>query len=463
MNKLKLLLSAILALFVFNTVTSQEQPLVYKIDIKKEIGSTTWLYLDNGMSEAEDLKADLILLHINTYGGQVLFADSMRTRILNSGIPIYAFIDNNAASAGALISIACDTIYMRPGASIGAATVVNQGGEAAPDKYQSYMRSMMRATAESHGKTITINGTDTTSRWFRDPSIAEAMVDQSIYVASISDTGKVLTFTALEAIENNFCEDLAKNVDELLIKSGHKNYKLVVYKHTFYDNLKGFLINPVIHGILIMLIIGGIYFEMQSPGIGFPLAASIVGAILYFAPLYIDGLAAYWEVAIFIIGVVLIMLEVFVIPGFGIAGIAGLLLVVAGLVLSMLGNVMFDFSGVPMNETVLALLTVLLSIIIAFTVSIFLANKLLSNKKIYSKMALTATLDTDNGNIGVDASINNLVGKTGYALTVLRPSGRVEIDNEIYDAISKSAFIDRKQPISVVGVDAGQVIVDLIE
>lgn len=462
MKQLKLHLTLFLASLFCATLASQDSSLIYKIDIKREIGSTSWLYLDNGMTKAEELKADLIILHINTYGGQVVFADSMRTRILNSKTPIYAFIDNNAASAGALISIACDTIYMRPGASIGAATVVNEGGEAAPDKYQSYMRSMMRATAESHGKVTTINGNDTIRKWFRNPAIAEAMVDQSIYVAGVSDTGKVLTFTALEAIENGFCEDVAENIDELLIKSGHKNYKYISYKSTVYDDIKGFLINPVIHGILIMLIIGGIYFEMQSPGIGFPLAAAILGAILYFAPLYIDGLAAYWEVAIFIIGIVLIMLEVFVIPGFGIAGVSGIFLVIAGLVLSMLGNVMFDFTNVAPGETIMALLTVFLSIIIAFAASIFLTSKLLKNNRIFSAIALTASQDIEAGFVGVDTSVNALIGKKGSSLTVLRPSGRITIDNEVYDAISKSDFIDKNCDIIVVAVDASQVIVEAI-
>ena len=131
---------------------AKDQPLVYKINIQKEIDNTTRIYLRNGLSEADSLKADAILIHLNTYGGQVDAADSMRTAILYNPIPVYIFIDNNAASAGALISIAGKKIFMRKGANIGAATVVNQTGSAMPDKYQSYMRAMMRSTAEAHGK-----------------------------------------------------------------------------------------------------------------------------------------------------------------------------------------------------------------------------------------------------------------------------------------------------------------------
>ena len=459
MKQLYLFLLAILPLLNL-TAQNSEPSIVYKIDIKKEIGSTTWLYLDNGMKAAEEKNASCIILHMNTYGGQVVFADSMRTRIINSRIPIYAFIDNNAASAGALISIACDSIYMRSGGSIGAATVVSQQGEAAPDKYQSYMRSMMRATAESHGKDTTIVGNDTIIEWFRDPAVAEAMVDQSIYVKGISDTGKVLTFTALEAIDNGFCEGLADDVNEVMKLTGHQGAELTTYKATAFDSIKGFLTNPMVHGILIMVIIGGLYFELQSPGIGFPLMASIIAAILYFAPLYIDGLAANWELALFVIGLVLIMLEVFVIPGFGIAGVSGIILVVLGLVLSMVGNVVFDFSGVPFEETVTALLTVVLSLVLAITTSVFITSRLIKNPKSFSFVALTASQNEEDGFVGVDISIRSLIGQIGIATTVLRPSGRIDIADEPYDAISDDGFIEKGMPVVVTGVDAGQVIVE---
>lgn len=143
--------------------------LVYKVDIKDEIGPGVWRLVKRSFDRATGEGADIILVHMNTYGGMVVYADSLRSLILNYPKPVWVFIDNNAASAGALISIACDRIYMREGANIGAATVVNQTGEAMPDKYQSYMRSMIRATAQAHGKdTVTENG-QTVIRWRRDP------------------------------------------------------------------------------------------------------------------------------------------------------------------------------------------------------------------------------------------------------------------------------------------------------
>ena len=323
----------VLSLFLHANATEK---IIYKIDIKKEIGSTTWLYIQKGFVEAIEKKADAVLIHMNTYGGEVLYADSIRTKILNADLPVYVFIDNNAASAGALISIACDKIFMRPGGSIGAATVVNQTGEEMPDKYQSYMRATMRATAEAHGQDTIILGNDTTYKWKRDPLIAEAMVDERTVVPNLIDSGKTLTFTALEAQKFGYCDGIAANVDEVITKYlQFESYQLITFQPTTIDNVKGFLMSSIFQGILIMLIIGGIYFELQTPGIGFPLAIAIAAALLYFAPLYIEGLAANWEILIFIIGLVLIALEIFVIPGFGVAGVSGIVLVLAGLTLKI--------------------------------------------------------------------------------------------------------------------------------
>ena len=312
--------------------------LIYKFDIKEQIAPAIWRVTKKSFEEAMAMDADVILIHMNTYGGLLDAADSIRTIILNSTIPVYVYIDNNAASAGALIAIACDSIYMRPGASIGAATVVNQQGEQVPDKYQSFMRGMMRSTAESHGKDTIITGNDTIIRWHRDPAIAEAMVDPRLYVEGIIDTGQVLTLTADEAIQYHFCEGKAESVEEAISSAGIKNYEIHAFKKSTMDKIIGLLLNPIVSGLLIMMIVGGIYFELQSPGIGFPLAAAITAAVLYFAPLYLEGLAENWEVILFVVGILLIALEIFIIPGFGVAGVSGVLLVIVGLTLSLVDS-----------------------------------------------------------------------------------------------------------------------------
>jgi len=459
---MKKLISILLITLVYYSVNAQNdsisKTIIYKYDIKQEIGSTSWVHTQNAFEEANNLGADVIIVHMNTYGGQVVFADSIRTKILNSKIPVHVFIDNNAASAGALISIACDSIYMRPGANIGAATVVNQSGEKMPDKYQSYMRSTIRATAEAHGKDTIIVGSDTSYVWKRDPHIAEAMVDESIYIAGIIDTGKILTFTTNEAMKHGFCDGKAESISEVIDKLGYKEYQLVSYEPSFYSGLKGFLTNPILHGILILVIIGGLYFELQSPGIGFPLLASAIAAVLYFAPLYIDGLAANWEIIIFIIGIILIALEIFVVPGFGITGISGIILVFAGLTLSLVDNVIFDFTNVPFKDLVKALIIVAAGSFLSFIVAIPLSQKLFSSGPL-AKVALQTTQNISEGYIGVEAETAKLIGSSGIAQTMLRPSGKVTINDETYDAIAEIGLIEKGESVKVTRYEAGQIYV----
>ncbi len=464
MKRIHILLCLIItALLTHSTIygNNQAKKTFFSIDLKKNVGSTTWLYIQKGFEEAKTLNANTIIIEMNTYGGEVGFADSIRTKILNSNIPVIVFIDNNAASAGALISIACKKIYMRKGATIGAASVVDQTGQKLPDKYQSYMRATMRATAEAHGKDTIIMGNDTIYKWKRDPLIAEAMVDERTVVENVTDSGKVLTFTTEEAIKHNYCDGMAENIKEV-IKSeiGNAEYELVKFKPTAWDDIKGFLLSPIFQSILIMLIIGGIYFELQTPGVGFPLVVAITAALLYFAPLYIDGLAEHWEILLFIIGIILIVLEIFAFPGFGVAGISGIVLVVAGLVLSLIGNIKFNFQPVNGDDFTRATLTVIGGMLFGFGATIYLSNKI-GTKGIFKRLALDTTLDNKEGYLGVPLETQSVVGEIAIASTVLRPSGKVRIGNKVYDAVSiNGAFIEKGTEIKIVKYEAGQVYVE---
>jgi len=441
-----------------NDETENGRAIIYQINIQTEINTTSRIYLNNGLKEANELNANAILLHLNTYGGTVVDADSMRSAILYSPIPVYVFIDNNAASAGALIAIACKKIYMRRGANIGAATVVNgNSGEAMPDKYQSYMRSIIRSTAESHGKEMIIVGKDTTYRWVRDPLIAEAMVDERISIPNVVDSGKVLTFTAQEALKYRYCDGIAESVPEVITRYlGYDDYQLIEYEPTFYDNLKGFLMNPAFQSILIMIIIAGIYFEFQSPGFGFPAIAAIIAAVLYFTPLYLDGLAQNWEIIIFIAGILLVLFEILVFPGHGVSLILGVILVSVGLVFALLDNDYFTFEYVRMADVSRAVLTVFSGIILGIVIVVWLSSRI-GEKGMFRRIALTTDLAESDS---ADRKIYSIVGKTGKAMTVLRPSGKVIVDNEVYDAVSNQGFIDSGTIVTVVKFENMQVYVE---
>jgi membrane-bound serine protease (ClpP class) len=441
---------------------SDSTTLVYRCNIDKMIAAPLWRLVKKSFDEADSLNADYVLIHMNTYGGQVDIADSMRTLILNYPIPVMVFIDNQAISAGALIAISADSIYMRPGSSIGAATVVNQTGEKMPDKYQSFMRGMMRATAEAHGKKAVVRDGDTTWVWHRDPEIAQAMVDPSIVLKGIVDTGQVLTLTTLEAIKYGFCEGEANDIEGVMANAGIKEYTIRELKITGMDRLIMLLVNPVVSGLLIMIIIGGIYFELQSPGIGFPLAAAITAALLYFAPLYLEGAAENWHLIVFVLGIILVMIEIFAIPGFGVTGVLGIIGIVTGLAFVMIDKIVFRFgpSGDGVREVVAAFAIVVLSTLLSFIFSLWLSRKLFAPNRLFGSLALETSVNQADGFVSFDtAKLSSLVGKSGIAHTVLRPSGKVIIDDDVYPAVAETGFIARGTPVMVRREEQGQIYV----
>jgi len=213
--------------------------------------------------------------------------------------------------------------------------------------------------------------------------------------------------------------------------------------------------------LLIMAIIGGIYFEMQSPGIGFPLGVAILAAVAYFAPLYLEGLAEHWEILVFVIGVILVVVEIFVIPGFGVAGISGIVLMFVSLVLSLINNVNFDFEGVETGDIGVAVTTVVLGVFGGFVLSLYLGNKVFTSKTgMFRNMSLKSVQNVSDGFVCVETGMFALKGKTGISKTVLRPGGKIFIEGEVYDAVANSGFIDKDVNIVVTKVEATQLYVD---
>jgi energy-coupling factor transporter ATP-binding protein EcfA2 len=243
---------------------------------------------------------------------------------------------------------------------MGAATVVDPTGKVMPDKYQSFMRGMMRATAEATG---------------RDPHIAESMVD----------TANVLSLTSSEAIEAGYCNAVAENVEEVITHVIGENEYIIKEMEddlTWLDKLISLLLNPLLQSIFMMMIVGGIFVEIRTPGIGLPLVTAIVGALLYFAPLYVEQLAASWEILLFVIGLILVALEVFVFPGFGVAGISGIVAIVLALSFAMIDNAdFFTFDGsFTLTPLLRPVAIVVFSVTIAVFGSVWLIRKLLTTR-----------------------------------------------------------------------------------
>ncbi|KXK31306.1 MAG: membrane-bound serine protease [Bacteroidetes bacterium OLB12] len=409
---------------------------VMVMEIRAEIDPRMGRYVKLALQHAEETKADYIIIDMDTFGGALNDTKEIVDQLMALKVPVWVFINSDAASAGALISIACDSIYMAPGATIGAATVVDGSGVAAPDKYQSYMRSIMRSTAEENG---------------RDPRIAEGMVDENVVIDSLKQAGKVITFTTSEAIENGYCEAKVETIEEILKRNQVQDYEIETFRLGAIEKIIAFFLNPFISGLLILVIIGGIYFELQTPGVGFPLFAAIVALVFYLVPYYLNGLAAYWEILALFIGVLLIIAELFFIPGFGIAGISGIALTVVSLVLIMLNNDFFNFEFVPLGDIIMATFATVGGLTGGILL-LFFGGARLTKTKAFQRIALTDTQDVSKG-YTVNNLQKDLQGKQGTAQTVLRPSGKVLIDGEIYDAFTRGDFIEKGEPIEVIGTE----------
>jgi membrane-bound serine protease (ClpP class) len=432
----KLLFLCLIGLIPALTHAQNEKKKVMVMEIRAEIDPRMARYVKLALEHAETTKADIIVIDMDTFGGGLNDAKEIVDWIMNVKIPVWVFINSDAASAGALISIACDSIYMAPGATIGAATVVDGSGGAAPDKYQSYMRSIMRSTAEENG---------------RDPRIAEGMVDEKVVIDSIKQAGKVITFTTSEAIENGYCEAKVESIADILKRNKIESYDIETYQLSTAEKIIAIFLNPFISGILILVIIGGLYFELQTPGVGFPLIAAITALALYLVPYYLNGLADYWEIIALFIGVLLIMAEVFVIPGFGIAGIAGISLTVISLILIMLNNDYFNFEFVPLGDIIAASFA-MIGGLVGGGLLLFLGGARLTKTKAFQRIALSDTQQVSSG-YTVNSFNANLLGKVGKAHTILRPSGKVMIDDEVYDAFTRGDFVEQGDTIEVIGTE----------
>ena len=412
---------------------------VYVLNIEGTIDNGLAMYLERALDDAAEANASLVVLHIDTFGGLVDAADAMRKAILSSETPTVAFIDRNAASAGALISYAADRIVMVPGASIGAATVVEgMGGEAAPDKYQSYMRGLMRATAEANG---------------RDPAIAEAMVDEDLAVEGVVEAGSVLTLSTREAVRLGVADAELASIDALLDALGMSSLPVVQHRVRGTEKVLRFFGSPVVQSILMLMMMGGLYFELQTPGIGFPGMMAATGAALFFGPNYLNGLVESWEVAVFILGVILLLFEILVIPGFGIAGASGISLIVLSLGVALIGNVGLSF---PSGAAVMSAVITLAVTMVLLVGMLFGLGRFIPRSERMSQLILKPELGSKSGYTS-SADRRDLEGRTAMTITSLRPSGAVELDGERIDVVTGGDFIDAGVEVRIVQVRGSRI------
>ncbi|MFN3694396.1 MAG: NfeD family protein, partial [Ignavibacterium sp.] len=285
-------MKAIKILFLFFIISLIEvfaqQKTVYLGFIEGDIDLGLAPYVNRVINEAEKNNADAIIFKINTFGGRVDAATQIKDAILSSRIKTVAFVNNRAISAGALITLSCNVIVMAPGSNMGAATVVDQTGQKVGEKYQSYMRSEMRSTAEKNG---------------RPTDIAQAMVDERIVIPGLCDSTQLVTLTSEEAVKYKMADTILTKLDDVLSYIGLKDAKVVDVRSNWAEDVVRFLNNPIIASILIMIGFFGLLAEIKTPGWGLPGTAGLIALALFFGSSYILQLASVVEILMFIAGV----------------------------------------------------------------------------------------------------------------------------------------------------------------
>ncbi len=441
-NALRLLCAVMLMFVAAVNLRAETGGTVFVIPIETEIDNSAFHHFRRAMAQAENTGANMLVLRLNTYGGALDAADSIRTALLRATLPTVAFVDVNAASAGALIALACDSVYMAPGASMGSATVVNGAGEPLPEKYQSYMSTIMRATAEHHGRRTVGDSTV----WRRDPAIAASMVNPT---ESVSLTGS-------QALECGYADGIAANLGEVLADLDMAGARVETYQSNLSDDLLGFLSNAAIRAILVMLILGGIYMEMHTPGLGVAAAVATVATVLYFIPMFVGGAVPAWVLIAFIAGVVLIALEIFVVPGFGVCGISGIIAIAASLVGGIMAN--DAVTGIDLGSLGSSLAIVGIGTVLAVAAIWYLTSS--HGPECFRKHSeLMTELSNADGFIGVDMTPAKYIGQHATTITVLRPAGKIEIGDKVFDAVSTGEFIQPHRNVKIVRYENAQLYV----
>jgi membrane-bound serine protease (ClpP class) len=390
------------------------------------------------VSEAEKDNASAIIFKINTFGGRVDAATQIKDAIIGTDLLTIAFINNRAISAGALIALSCKKIIMVPGSSIGAATVVDQTGEKVGEKYQSYMRSEMRSTAEKNGRPV---------------DVAEGMVDERVMIPGLVDSTQLVTLTSEEALKYGIADSVLKNIDELYAYFKLANTEKIYQKSNWAEDVVRFLNNGIVSSILIMIGIFGLIAEVKSPGWGLPGTAGIIALSLFFGSSYILQLASIIEILMFVVGLGLLLLEIFVIPGFGVAGISGIILVIASLFLAMVGADPFLDS----NVVTMALIKLSVGLVAALVLILVLA-RFLPKSNFFKKFILSEEEKADAGYTS-RTNLSGLLGAEGIALTTLRPAGTGEFNGKRVDVVTDSEYIEHGKPVIVTAVEGMRVVV----
>ena len=411
--------------------TVQNESIVYRVPVTGEIELGLAPYIQRAVKEAAEVGAAALILDIDTPGGRVDAAEIISDALTDSEVPVYSLINRRAYSAGALIALSTSRIYMRPASVIGAATPVDGTGTKAPEKIVSAMRSQMRALAESNGL---------------EPEVAAAMVDEDIEIDGVVESGKLLTLTTEEAVEIGYAEAI-EDLDALLVELGHEGATVVTLELNWAERLVRFFSSSLVSPFLLSLGFLGLLIEIRTPTFGLAGTMGLISLGLFFGSNMIVGLAGLEDVLIVGAGLVLLGIEAFIVPGFGIFGVAGVVAILTGLYMSLLGNIptMPDFTRAAWVLTSSMLLLIGSAWALIRTLP---SSSRLAESGIFLLAKTTSAIGYESAEVRSD-----LVGKYGTAITDLRPAGTALIGDERIDVVSESEWISAGTPVKVLSAE----------
>jgi membrane-bound serine protease (ClpP class) len=380
-----------------------------------------------------------VILDIDTFGGRVDAAQKIVTAVGASQIPVYALVSHNAWSAGAMVALSADSIFMTPGSSIGAATPV-VGAEKASEKIVSAMRGEFRALAERRGL---------------DPRIAEAMVDEEIEIEGVVEAGKLLTLTGQEAIDLGVAQGEAENLDDLLNQLDLDAQNVATVSVNWAEALVRFLSNPVVAPILLSLGTLGLIIEIKTPSFGLAGLAGVIALAAFFGSHLIVGLAGWEEIILLGVGIVAMGIEIFVVPGFGLAGIVAITCIGVATFMALLGAIptwgdMARASGI----------LIVAASIVAVVLTVLL--KYLPSSPGGRGIFLRAATDRSAGYIA-EPIREDLIGVVGVAVTDLRPAGTAQLGDERLDVVSDVGFVAKGTSVRVIQSEGYRHVVEPVD
>lgn len=406
-----------------------KQTNVYVVPLEDTVEKGLYAFLKRAVETAEKDQAEAIIFEINTPGGAVDAASQIGKLFTSTELKTIAFINKEALSAGAYISLNADEIYMVPGATMGAAAVIDSEGNAADEKAQSYWLSAMKAAAEQNN---------------RDPKYALAMADKEIDLPEYgAPKGKLLTLTSDQAKEVGYSEGTVDNLQDLLKKLGYENAQIKTVEESFAEKLSRFITHPIVIPILLSIGSLGLILELYSPGFGIPGIMGLTSLLLFFYGHLVAGLAGFEALIVFILGIALIILELFV-PG-GIAGTIGIAAIFGSIFLAA-------------DNVVHMGISLLIAISLSILVMIMMVKVFGKKMRFFRKLILTDSTNTESGYVS-NENRTELIGLEAITITPLRPAGTILLDDERIDVVSEGEYIPKDRKVRIIKAEGSRIVV----